>query len=132
MPKGRLTAVSDGVVSIIITIMVLELKVPHAAEWSALASLAPVFASYILSFIYIGIYWNNQPPSAAHLHEGERRDIVGEPTFAVLALARAFCHRLAWGESLCAAANRPLWPRAADAGHRLLPAAEGDHRPTRR
>src|SRR3954468_22070773 len=59
MPKERLTAFSDGVVAIIITIMVLELKVPHGAEWSALASLAPVFASYILSFIYIGIYWNN-------------------------------------------------------------------------
>ena len=59
MPKERLTAFSDGVVAIIITIMVLELKVPHSAEWSALASLAPVFASYILSFIYIGIYWNN-------------------------------------------------------------------------
>lgn len=59
MPKERLTAFSDGVVAIIITIMVLELKVPHEAEWSALAGLAPVFASYVLSFIYIGIYWNN-------------------------------------------------------------------------
>ena len=59
MPKERLTAFSDGVVAIIITIMVLELKVPHSTEWSALAGLAPVFASYVLSFIYIGIYWNN-------------------------------------------------------------------------
>ena len=59
MPKERLTAFSDGVVAILITIMVLELKVPHGAEWSALAPLAPVFATYVLSFIYLGIYWNN-------------------------------------------------------------------------
>ena len=59
MPKERLTAFSDGVIAIIITIMVLELKVPHGADWAALSSLAPVFASYVLSFIYIGIYWNN-------------------------------------------------------------------------
>ena len=59
MPKERLTAFSDGVVAIIITIMVLELKVPHGAEWSALEGLVPVFASYVLSFVYIGIYWNN-------------------------------------------------------------------------
>lgn len=59
MPKERLTAFSDGVLAIIITIMVLELKAPHGAEWSALAGLAPVFASYVLSFLYIAIYWNN-------------------------------------------------------------------------
>jgi uncharacterized membrane protein len=59
MPKERLTAFSDGVVAILITIMVLELKVPHGAEWSALAGLAPVFGTYVLSFIYLGIYWNN-------------------------------------------------------------------------
>ena len=59
MPKERLTAFSDGVIAIIITIMVLELKVPHSADWAALAGVGPVFASYVLSFIYIGIYWNN-------------------------------------------------------------------------
>ena len=59
MPKERLTAFSDGVIAIIITIMVLELKVPHGSDWAALSGLAPVFASYVLSFIYIGIYWNN-------------------------------------------------------------------------
>ena len=59
MPKGRLTAFSDGVIAIIITIMVLELKVPQGSNWSALASLAPVFASYVLSFVYLAIYWNN-------------------------------------------------------------------------
>jgi uncharacterized membrane protein len=57
--KERLTAFSDGVIAIIITIMVLELKVPHGADWPALAGLLPVFLSYILSFVFVGIYWNN-------------------------------------------------------------------------
>ena len=59
MQKDRLTAFSDGVIAIIITIMVLELKVPHGADWSALSKLTPVFLSYVLSFLYIAIYWNN-------------------------------------------------------------------------
>ena len=59
MVKGRLEAFSDGVIAIIITIMVLELKVPHEADWAALRPLIPVVLSYVLSFIYIGIYWNN-------------------------------------------------------------------------
>jgi uncharacterized membrane protein len=57
--KNRLEAFSDGVLAIIITIMVLELKVPYGADLSALRPLLPVFISYILSFIYLGIYWNN-------------------------------------------------------------------------
>ncbi|HVO73240.1 MAG TPA: TMEM175 family protein [Ignavibacteriaceae bacterium] len=59
MSKGRLEAFSDGVIAIIITIMVLELKVPHGTDWSSLHPLLPVFLSYILSFIFIGIYWSN-------------------------------------------------------------------------
>ena len=59
MGKERLSAFSDGVLAIIITIMVLELKVPHESDLSALNSLLPVFLSYVLSFIYVGIYWNN-------------------------------------------------------------------------
>ena len=59
MTKGRLEAFSDGVIAIIITIMVLELKVPHGEDIYALLPLWPVFLSYVLSFIYIGIYWNN-------------------------------------------------------------------------
>jgi uncharacterized membrane protein len=56
---GRLEAFSDGVIAIIITIMVLELKVPHGATIGALTPLVPVFLSYVLSFTYVGIYWNN-------------------------------------------------------------------------
>ncbi len=59
MPKSRLEAFSDGVLAIIITIMVLELKVPHGADFAAIFALGPVFLSYVLSFIYVGIYWNN-------------------------------------------------------------------------
>jgi len=59
MNKTRLEAFSDGVLAIIITIMVLEIKVPHGNELSALIPLIPVFLSYVLSFIYLGIYWNN-------------------------------------------------------------------------
>lgn len=59
MTKGRLEAFSDGVIAVIITIMVLELKVPHDASWSALAPVAPVFLTYVLSFVFIGIYWSN-------------------------------------------------------------------------
>jgi uncharacterized membrane protein len=59
MTKTRLEAFSDGVIAILITILVLELKIPHAADWEALRPLAPVFLTYVLSFIFLGIYWNN-------------------------------------------------------------------------
>ena len=59
MGKGRFEAFSDGVIAIIITIMVLEIKVPHGGDFATLLTLFPVFLSYVLSFIYIGIYWNN-------------------------------------------------------------------------
>ena len=59
MGKSRLEAFSDGVLAIIITIMVLEMKVPHGESWDALVPLLPIFLSYVLSFAYIGIYWNN-------------------------------------------------------------------------
>src|SRR5947209_18002962 len=59
MNKGRLEAFSDGVIAILITIMVLELRVPRGADWEALRPLVPVFLTYILSFVNLGIYWNN-------------------------------------------------------------------------
>jgi uncharacterized membrane protein len=58
MGKGRLEAFSDGVLAIIITIMVLELKVPHGADLDALRPMIPLFASYVVSFLFVGIYWN--------------------------------------------------------------------------
>lgn len=69
MGKGRLEAFSDGVIAIIITIMVLELKAPHGATIDALLPLAPVLFSYVLSFVYVGIYWSNHH----HLFQAVRR-----------------------------------------------------------
>jgi len=59
MSKTRLEAFSDGVVAILITLMVLELKVPHGADWASLRPLLPVFSTYVLSYVFLGIYWNN-------------------------------------------------------------------------
>ena len=69
MPKGRLEAFSDGVIAILITIMVLELKIPHRGSLHALRPLVPVFLAYVLSFVYLGIYWNNHH----HLLQSARR-----------------------------------------------------------
>ena len=69
MDKNRLEAFSDGVLAIIITIMALELKVPHGSNWAAIEPLLPVFLSYVLSFLYLGIYWNNHH----HLLKAARR-----------------------------------------------------------
>lgn len=68
MNKNRLEAFSDGVLAIIITIMVLEMKVPHGSNLLALVPLAPIFLSYVLSFFYIGIYWNNHHHMLHTLH----------------------------------------------------------------
>src|SRR5258708_14841852 len=59
MTKGRLEAFTDGVIAVIITIMVLEMKVPHSVEPAALVPVLPVFLTYVLSFVFIGIYWSN-------------------------------------------------------------------------
>ena len=59
MKKGRLEAFSDGVIAIIITVMVLELKIPRGADWEAIRPVVPVFLTYVLSFVNLGIYWNN-------------------------------------------------------------------------
>jgi uncharacterized membrane protein len=59
MTKGRLEAFSDGVIAIIITIMVLELRVPHGTDLAALTPILPLFLTYVMSFVYLGIYWNN-------------------------------------------------------------------------
>lgn len=69
MHKGRMEAFTDGVMAIIITIMVLELKIPEGTGWAAMASLGHGFLGYVLSFLYVGIYWNNHH----HLMQAHRR-----------------------------------------------------------
>ena len=73
MGKGRLEAFSDGVIAILITIMVLELKVPHGTDWEAISPLLPVCLTYVLSFVFLGIYWNNHHHmlQAAHRINGK-------------------------------------------------------------
>ena len=93
MGKGRLEAFSDGVLAIIITIMVLELKVPHAVEFAALKPLLPVLLSYVLSFIYIGIYWNNHH----HLFQATEQvsgGILWRTCICCFGCALSFYHRL--------------------------------------
>jgi uncharacterized membrane protein len=81
MHKGRIEAFSDGVIAIIITIMVLEMKVPHGTELHDLLPLWPVFLSYVLSFVYVGIYWNNHH----HLFQAVKH-VKGEVLWANLHL----------------------------------------------
>jgi len=69
MPKGRLEAFSDGVIAIVITIMVLELQTPHGTDWADLRPVIPSLVTYVLSFVFIGIYWNNHHHM---LHAAER------------------------------------------------------------
>lgn len=69
MQKNRMEAFSDGVIAIIITIMVLEMKVPHETTSHALLAIAPVFLSYLLSFLYVGIYWNNHHHLLHSIHK---------------------------------------------------------------
>ena len=125
MSKGRLEAFSDGVIAIIITIMVLELKVPARRHAGALLPLLPVFLSYVLSFVYVGIYWNN------HHH------MLHATTGSTARMLWANLHLLFWlslfpfatgwmGENHFAAVpDRGLWRRAADGGDRVLHSAAG-------
>lgn len=73
MEKGRLEAFSDGVIAVIITIMVLEIKAPTGSDWQALQGLVPTFLSYVLSFVYVGIYWNNHHHMFHAVHKVDGR-----------------------------------------------------------
>ena len=100
--KGRLEAFSDGVIAIIITIMVLELKVPHGVELENLRDLLPVFFCYVLSFVYVGIYWNNHH----HLLHTARR-VSGSILWANLFL-------LFWLSLVPFTTSAPPFPRAVE------------------
>jgi len=91
MNKGRLEAFSDGVLAVIITIMVLEMKSPRGTDLAALLPVVPVYLSYVLSFVYVGIHWNNHHHL---LHACERGGSLGKPAPAVLAFNHSIYNRL--------------------------------------
>ena len=99
MTKGRLEAFSDGVIAIIITIMVLEMKVPHGEELAALKPLIPVLLSYVLSFAFVGIYWNNHHHM---LHASQR---VNGPVLGPISICCSGCRwcrlsRVGWAKTI--------------------------------
>ena len=114
MSKGRLEAFSDGVIAIIITIMVLELRPPEGTTLADLLPLMPVFLSYVLSFVFLGIYWNNHHHLLQAVQQRQRPRAVGQPAPAVLAVAHSVCHRRGWANmSSTRMAGRALWRSAA-------------------
>src|SRR3954466_6281853 len=106
MTKGRLEAFSDGVIAIIITIMVLELKTPHEPELHALQPMAATFASYALSFVFVGIYWNNPP----HLFQAVRH-VTGGVLWANLGLL-FFLSLVPFGTAWMGESHFGSWPVA--------------------
>lgn len=117
MNKGRLEAFSDGVLAIIITIMVLGMDTPEDVTLKALLPQVPVFVSYVLSYIYVGIYWINHH----HIMQVTRRinGTVGKPAFAFLAVADTVNNKLDWQESLVTRACGILWRSIIDVRHRF-------------
>lgn len=120
MEKNRLEAFSDGVLAIIITIMVLELKVPHGHDFAAIKPLLPVFLSYVLSFIYVGIYWNNHH----HMLHSTRR-VTGGILWANLHLLfwlSLFPVMTGWvGESWMGENHVPFLPEAGAGADHVAP-----------
>ena len=127
MGKNRLEAFSDGVLAIIITIMVLELKIPHGDDIATLLPLVPVVLSYVLSFIYLGIYWNN------HHHMLHATDhVTGSVLWANLHLLfwlvpDSIHDRLDGRESLRGSTGGAVWIRAADGVNCLLDSGATNH-----
>ncbi len=135
MEKDRVQAFSDGVIAILITIMVLELKIPHghpdSAHVSALKDLVPVFLTYVLSFVFLGIYWNNHH----HMFMATRR-VNGAVLWANLHLLfwlSLFPFFTGWmGENHFAETTYcRVRRRAVHGRHRLLRAQDHDHRRAR-
>jgi hypothetical protein len=121
-------AFSDGVFAVIITIMVLEMKSPRGTGLAALRPLLPVFCSYVLSFVYVGIYWNN--------HQGDTAcrgwHPVGESAFVVLAVANPVRYRLDGGEPFCALAGGLIRGGVTVRWNRLLLSDEDTDRTPRK
>ncbi len=135
-PDGRkrrgIEAFSDGVIAIIITIMVLELKVPHGDRLAALAPLLPVFLSYVLSFVYRRHLLEQPPSHAARRAAGDGRDPVGESASAVLAVAACRSRPAGWARTTSRAVPTALYGVVLlHGGDRLLDPAAAHHRARR-
>ena len=109
MSKGRMEAFSDGVIAIIITIMVLELTVPHGADLAALLPLVPVFLSYVLSFVYLGIYWNNHHHLLQAIKHVDGRVLWANMHLLFWLSLIPFVTGLDGRESICRLASCALW-----------------------
>jgi Endosomal/lysosomal potassium channel TMEM175 len=127
MRTNRLEAFSDGVLAIIITIMVLEMKVPHGDTLAALRPLIPVFLSYLLSFIYLGIYWNNHHHMLHACSKVTGPILWAKSTSPVLAFAGSLCDRVDGRESLGRCAQRDLRHGPVDGRSRLFGVTTGHH-----
>src|SRR5437016_3001949 len=114
MGKGRLEAFSDGVIAVIITIMVLELRAPHGADLPALAPLAPAVLSYVLSFVFVGIYWNNHHHMLHAAQHIDGRVLWANLHLLFWALARAVHNGLGGRVSEGRRSDRDLWWRLPD------------------
>ena len=126
MGKGRLEAFSDGVIAIIITIMVLEMKVPHGDSLEALLPLVPVFLSYVLSFVYVGIYWNNHH-HMLHASVKVSGSVFGR-TFTCCSGFRSFhSQRVGWARTTSLPCRRALRGGTADGSRCLLGATANNH-----
>jgi len=113
MSKGRLEAFSDGVFAVIITIMVLNMNVPRGTDLQALKSVLPIFLCYVLSYIYVGIYWNNHH-HLLHASEHVSGGILwANLVLAFLSFPRAIHNCLDGRKSLCPTSRGPVWNDAA-------------------
>ena len=124
MSKGRLETFSDGVIAILITIMVLELHIPAGTSWRALGHELPAILAYVLSFVYLGIYWNNHHHMLAAVSRVSGAVAVGQPPSAVLALARPVQYRLDERAPVSVDSDRDLRGRPARRGDRVFDPAD--------
>ena len=128
MGKTRLEAFSDGVIAILITIMVLEFKTPEGHDWAALTALSAKFCAYVLSFVFLGIYWNNHH----HMFHVTKRvtggGAVGEPAPALLAVAGAVRDGVDGRDRRRAGADRRLRRRPPAGRRRVHDPRAHDHR----
>lgn len=128
MPTSRMEAFSDAVIAIIITIMVLELTIPHEAGWRALRPLVPKFLTYLLSFVFLGNYWNNHHHLIHSFERANGKILWANLHLLVLVIADAICYRMDGREQFRAGPYSRIRSRPASSRHRVLHPAVPDPR----